>query len=44
MQEEYKVTKADINELKWENRIQTIAVLLVFFWGITTLKDLAKQK
>ena len=44
MQEEYKITKKDIDELKWENRIQTIAVLLVFFWGINTVRDLTKSK
>lgn len=42
--EEYKVTKKDIDELKWENRIQTIAVVLVFFWGVNTIKDLTKSK
>lgn len=41
--EEYKVTKKDIDELKWENRIQTIAVVLVFFWGVNTIKDLTKS-
>jgi hypothetical protein len=44
MQDEYKITKKDIDELKWENRIQTIAVLLVFFWGINTVRDLTKSK
>jgi len=34
--------KRDIKEVVWENRIQTIAVLLVFFWGVETLKDLKK--
>lgn len=42
--EEYKITKKDIDELKWENRIQTIAVILVFFWGVNTIKDLTKSK
>jgi len=29
-------------ELLWENRIQTLAVILVFIWGINTFKDLTK--
>ena len=32
--------KKDMSELKWENRIQTFAVILVFFWGIETLRDI----
>ncbi len=30
-------------ELLIENRIQTIAVILVFLWGINTIADLAKK-
>jgi hypothetical protein len=44
MQDEYKVTKRDIDELKWSNRVQTIAVVLLFFWGINSIKDLTKSK
>lgn len=36
--------KRDIKEVVWENRIQTVAVILIFFFGIETLKDLAKRK
>lgn len=34
--------KRDMKEVVWENRIQTLAVLLVFFLGIETLRDLKK--
>ena len=36
--------KDDIKEIVWENRIQTVAVLLVFFLGVETLRDLSKRK
>lgn len=36
--------KRDIKEVVWENRIQTVAVLLVFFLGVETLRDLSKRK
>lgn len=36
--------KRDIKEVVWENRIQTVAVILIFFFGIETLKDLSKRK
>ena len=35
--------KKDIYELKIENRIQTIAVLLFFFLGVATIHDLIKN-
>lgn len=35
--------KKDIDELKLENRIQTIAVVLFFFFGIATLTDIVKK-
>ena len=34
----------DIKELKIENRIQTFAVILVFFFGIVTIMDLFKKQ
>ena len=36
--------KQDMKELKVENRIQTIAVLVLFFFGISTIYDLTKDK
>jgi hypothetical protein len=30
-------------ELLWENRIQTIALILVFIWGVNTFSDLVKK-
>lgn len=35
--------KKDIDELKLENRIQTVAVVLFFFFGIATLRDIVKK-
>jgi hypothetical protein len=35
--------RKDIYELKVENRIQTIAVFAVFFWGVATIYDLKKK-
>lgn len=35
--------KRDMNELKWESRIQTVAVILLFFWGIATVNDIIKK-
>jgi len=35
--------KRDMRILKWENGIQTIAVIAFFFFGIATIKDLAKK-
>lgn len=39
-----KEFKRDIKEVVWANRIQTFAVILIFFFGIETLKDIAKKK
>jgi hypothetical protein len=36
--------KRDIKEVVWENRIQTLAVVLIFFFGVETLRDLSKRK
>ena len=36
--------KRDMKEVVWENRIQTIAVLLVFFLGIETIRDINKKR
>ena len=36
--------KRDMTEVVWENRIQTIAVLVFFFFGVATLNDIAKRK
>jgi hypothetical protein len=36
--------KRDIKEVVWENRIQTFAVILIFFFGVETLRDLSKRK
>ena len=35
--------RKDMQELKIENRIQTIAVLLLFFFGIATIHDIVKR-
>lgn len=35
--------KRDNQELLWENRIQTLAVLVAFFFGIVTLRDISKK-
>ena len=35
--------KKDMRELKFENRIQTVAVLLFFFFGVATIYDIAKR-
>jgi hypothetical protein len=35
--------KRDIDNLKFQNSIQTIAVLVVFFFGISTIYDLHKK-
>jgi hypothetical protein len=35
--------KRDIKEVVWENRIQTVAVILFFFFGVATLRDIAKK-
>lgn len=45
MNEEYTNSqlKKDIVELKFENRIQTIAVLAFFFFGIATIYDIRKK-
>lgn len=32
-----------LDELKWESRIQTVAILLFFFLGVATLKDIVKK-
>jgi len=44
--EEYNTTqlKKDMQELKFENRIQTIAVILLFFFGVATIRDILKNK
>ncbi len=34
--------KKDMVELKFENRVQTLAVLLFFFFGVATIYDLKK--
>jgi hypothetical protein len=39
----YTQYQKDMNELKWENRVQTIALILVFLWGINTFSDLVKK-
>lgn len=33
----------EMRELLWENRIQTLAVLIAFFFGIMTLRDINKK-
>ena len=45
MKEEYtnEKLKKDMAELKLENRIQTIAVLVFFFLGVATIYDLKKK-
>ncbi len=35
--------KKDMEELKWENRLQTLAVILLFAFGVSTLTDLKKK-
>ena len=36
--------KHDMSVLKLENAIQTIAVVLAFFWGVTTIRDILKNQ
>ena len=38
-----KELKRDIKEVVWENRIQTVAVILFFFFGVATLTDIARK-
>lgn len=38
-----KEFKRDMKEVVWENRVQTIAVLLFFVFGIATLNDMKKK-
>ena len=33
----------DMHELKVENRIQTVAVVLFFFFGVATIYDISKK-
>ena len=35
--------KRDMRELKFENRVQTIAVVLLFFFGVSTIYDIVKK-
>lgn len=35
--------KKDMRELKIENRVQTIAVLVFFFFGVATITDIIKK-
>jgi hypothetical protein len=35
--------RKDIVELKVENRIQTLAVIVFFFFGVATVYDLSKR-
>ena len=35
--------KKDMRELKIENRIQTVAVLVFFFFGVATIYDIRKK-
>jgi len=35
--------KRDMLELKFENRLQTLAILVFFFFGIATLSDISKK-
>ena len=35
--------RKDIVELKVENRIQTLAVVVFFFFGVATVYDLSKR-
>jgi hypothetical protein len=41
--ENKEITDKQIKELLWENRIQTLAVLALFLFGIATLKDIKKK-
>lgn len=36
--------KRDMRELKFENRVQTIAVILLFFFGVATIRDIIKNR
>lgn len=42
--EQYKKLSRDMEILKVENALQTIAFVLLFFFGISTLRDLKKGK
>lgn len=33
----------DMLELKIESRIQTVAIILFFFFGVSTIRDLVKK-
>lgn len=33
----------DIEELKFENRVQTLAVVMLFLFGISTIHDIIKK-
>lgn len=35
--------KTDMAELKWENRMQTVFVLLAFFFGVVSIHNLIKK-
>jgi hypothetical protein len=35
--------KKDMAELKFENRVQTLAVLVLFFFGVSQLSDLKNK-
>lgn len=35
--------KRDMKEVVWENRIQTVAVIAFFFFGVATLTDILKR-
>ena len=39
--EEYK---RDMKEILWQNRLQTIFLVIGFFWGVQTLSDVIKKK
>lgn len=36
--------KKDMQTLKFQSRIQTIAVILLFFFGVATFRDILKDK
>ena len=41
--QDYEKLQKDMFELKVENRIQTVAVLLFFFFGVATVYDIHKK-
>jgi hypothetical protein len=46
MNDNYNINELekDMKLLKFQSRIQTIAVVLLFFFGVATIRDILKNK